>query len=150
MLDTMGAVGEAHLMTTDLEAGLDAWLACCDIIAVHRRAPRWSTAVARIAAAGRLPIVALESAAELAGLNPSLGVLVMSVRPGHSGSGFDPGAVAVVRAASAAGLDPVGVDGSVTPELGRELLRAGATWLVSGTSITAAADPAQWIASLNN
>ncbi|MCH1883929.1 hypothetical protein [Agrococcus sp. ARC_14] len=148
VLDLTGAVGEAHLMTTDPEHGLDAWLACCDIIAVHRRAPRWRATVDRVAEAGRQAVVAVESRAELTGLDPSLGVLVMSVRPGHAGSGFDADALDVVRAASTAGHELVGVDGSVTPEIGRTLIAAGATWLVSGTSITAAADAAEWIASL--
>lgn len=140
-----GTVGEAHLMTTDPLPVLDAWLVCCDTVAVHRQAPDWREAVRRIRDAGAAPAVAITAGTELAGLDRSIGVLVMSVRPGHAGSGFDPAAIGLVREARALGHGLIGVDGSVTAELGRELAAAGAGWLVSGTSLTAAADPAAWL-----
>ncbi|WP_413317233.1 hypothetical protein AA0Z99_10815 [Agrococcus sp. 1P02AA] len=140
-----GTTGEAHLMTLEPERDLDAWLECCDTIVVHRTAPGWLEAVERIEAAGRRAAVAVEHDRDLEGLDRSLGVLVMSVRPGHAGSGFDLAALDRVRAAANAGHRSIGVDGSVTPELGWALVDAGADWLVSGGSLTGAASPAEWL-----
>lgn len=141
-----GTSGEAHLMTLEPERDLDAWIELCDTIAVHRSAPRWHEALERVAAAGRRPVVAVVDDDELAGLDPSLGVLIMSVRPGRAGSAFDAAALERVRAAATADHRLIGADGSVTPEIGRSLIDAGATWLVSGGSLARASSPAEWLA----
>lgn len=140
-----GAAGEAHLMTTEPLLALDAWLTCCDTVAIHRDARDWRAALQRITDAGRTPAVAIATVADLADLDPSIGVLVMSVRPGDAGSGFDHTAFDRVREARRRGHRLVGVDGSVTAALGSGLVAAGANWLVSGTSITSDPDPAAWM-----
>ncbi|QCR18190.1 hypothetical protein [Agrococcus sp. SGAir0287] len=149
-LTPRGCAGEAHLMTIDPLRDLDDWLPLCDTIAVHAVGDGWRAAIDRIRAAGATPALAVASAAELvaADLPPDVGVLVMAVAPGHAGSRFDERAVEVVHAARAQGRALVGVDGSVTDERGRALVAAGASWLVSGTSLTAS-DPAAWLAAVS-
>lgn len=132
-------------MTTDPFAELDAWLACCDTVVVHRDAKDWRLALEHIADAGATAAVAITRREDLADLDPRIGVLVMSVRPGEAGSRFDRTSIDRVRECRARGHARVGVDGSVTSELGRELTLAGATWLVSGTSITSDPDPSAWM-----
>lgn len=132
-------------MTTDPLAELDDWLACCDTIVIHPEARDWRVALQRISDAGATAAVAITAPTQLACLDPATGVLVMSVRPGDAGGGFDHSAFDRVREARRRGHRLVGVDGSVTADRGRELADAGANWLVSGTSITGDPDPAAWI-----
>lgn len=137
--------GEAHLMCEDPRPQLGEWIAFCDTIAVHSSQPHWVECIRTIQAAGVKPVVAVTSATELSSLDldQSWGVLVMSVIPGHAGSTFDPRAVETVRLARRLGHALVGVDGSVDAQRGAALVAAGATWIVSGTSLTAS-DPAVW------
>jgi hypothetical protein len=64
----------------------------------------------------------------------------MAVEPGHAGSGFVP--ATLDRLAERALL---GVDGSVDVERARDCIQHGVNWLVSGSSLCAARDPAQWL-----
>ena len=67
----------------------------------------------------------------------------MAVEPGHAGSGFLP--ATLDRLDGLAGRALLGVDGSVDADCARECRAHGATWLVSGSSLCAAPDPAQWL-----
>jgi ribulose-phosphate 3-epimerase len=77
-------------------------------------------------------------------------VLVMSVNPGYGGQKFIPNALnkvrdlARVRAERKLGF-AIEIDGGVGPENIAEVVRAGVDWVVAGTSVFHAADPAQAI-----
>jgi len=73
-------------------------------------------------------------------------ILVMSVEPGFGGQEFHPEAPerlrGVRRYCASAGVDPVlEVDGGIGPENAAEVTRAGALWLVSGSSVFRTEDP---------
>jgi len=77
-------------------------------------------------------------------------VLVMSVNPGYGGQKFIPNTLnkvrdlARVRAERKLGF-AIEIDGGVGPENIAEVVRAGVDWVVAGTSVFHAADPAQAI-----
>lgn len=80
-------------------------------------------------------------------------VLVMSVEPGFGGQAFLPdaaGRIAAIRAACRAqGVDPhISVDGGINLETGAQCAAAGADWLVAGSTVFAAPDPAATVAAL--
>ena len=80
-------------------------------------------------------------------------VLVMSVEPGFGGQAFLPdaaGRIAAIRAACRAqGVDPhISVDGGINAETGAQCAAAGADWLVAGSTVFAAPDPAAAVAAL--
>ena len=80
-------------------------------------------------------------------------VLVMSVEPGFGGQAFLPDAarrIAAIRAACRAqGVDPhISVDGGINAETGAQCAAAGADWLVAGSTVFAAPDPAAAVAAL--
>ncbi|MCV2395119.1 hypothetical protein OEB99_12450 [Actinotalea sp. M2MS4P-6] len=144
-----GLPGEAHLMVERPLDHLSAWIDICDTVTVHVESADWEAAVEAIRRAGRTAAVAISPGTPLdvtADLAAEVGVLVMSVVPGQAGSGFVPGTYA--RLVGLGGRDLLGVDGSVDLERGLECARHGATWLVSGTAMSAAADPHAWIAAL--
>lgn len=145
-----GLPGEAHLMVEQPLAHLAAWLEACDTIAVHAESERWADAVERILDAGRTAAVAMgpESALdEVADLPPDVGVLLMSIVPGRAGSTFLPSTYE--RLDRFRGRPLLGVDGSVDLERGHRCIRHGATWLVSGTALSAADDPCGWISAVS-
>ncbi|MCB2176933.1 MAG: hypothetical protein KQH57_14065 [Actinomycetales bacterium] len=144
-----GLPGEAHLMVERPLEHLGPWLEVCDTVAVHVESQGWVGAVERIRAAGRDAAVAISPGTPLdvlADLPAQVGILVMSVVPGRAGSGFLP--ATYDRLAHLAGRTLLGVDGSVDLERGHRCVRHGATWLVSGTALTAAGDPADWITTV--
>jgi ribulose-phosphate 3-epimerase len=71
--------------------------------------------------------------------------LVMTVNPGWGGQTFIPQMLEKVRSLRARlGADAViEVDGGIDPETARTCVQAGATWLVAGSAIFGADDPAQ-------
>lgn len=144
-----GLSGEAHLMVERPVEHLEPWLEVCDTVTVHVESQGWEGAVERIRAAGCDAAVAISPGTPLdalADLPAQIGVLVMSVVPGRAGSGFLP--ATYDRLDRLAGRTLLGVDGSVDLERGRRCVRHGATWLVSGTALTAVDDPAVWITSV--
>jgi ribulose-phosphate 3-epimerase len=71
--------------------------------------------------------------------------LVMTVNPGWGGQAFLPdmlGKVRALRAALPAETD-IEVDGGIDTGTARQCVEAGATWLVAGSAIFGAGDPAQ-------
>lgn len=145
-----GVTSEAHLMLREPLAELADWLAFCERVVVHVEADRWRDAVARVIAAGAQAAVAISPHTDAASLDLPAGVavLVMSVQPGHGGAAFRVDAVERVRALSRDGRVEVGVDGGVTAERAAECAGAGARWLVSGTALVGADDPAAFLAAV--
>lgn len=87
------------------------------------------------------PVEALFPLLEQVGL-----VLVMSVEPGFGGQAFMPQSVQRIAALKdeidRRGLDIIiEVDGGINLETGPQVVKAGATWLVAGSSVFGAADP---------
>jgi ribulose-phosphate 3-epimerase len=77
-------------------------------------------------------------------------VLVMSVNPGYGGQKFIPNALNKVRELAQVRAErklefAIEIDGGVGPENIAEVARAGVDWVVAGTSVFHAADPAQAI-----
>lgn len=161
------APGEAHLMVTDPLPVVDDWVPFCDLVVVHVESRRCAEAVDRIRSAGTRAGVAIGPDTPLDALDAlpaDLPVLVMAITPGQAGSRFSPAtldrltalsgrpASAVPRAAAAAGHPTgrphrrlLGVDGGVDLARAHDCARHGATWVVSGTALCAAPDPAGWL-----
>lgn len=140
-----GSRGEAHIMARDPRPSLAAWSRVVDRIAVHVNQPYWHESVATIRDLGTTPVLAVHDGEELAQVPAEIGVLVMAVAPGHAGTGFAAGTLDLVRTARLAGHPTISVDGSVTLERALVLSAAGATDVVSGTALTAADDPGEWV-----
>lgn len=139
-----GLRSEAHLMLREPSAELDDWLAFCERIVVHAEVDAWPEIAEQVRAAGRQFALAVAPGTDPETLVPPAGdpVLVMSIVPGEAGSTFDP--EALDRITRWAPAHEVGVDGGLDLARAAECRRAGATWLVSGTGLTGAADPAVW------
>jgi ribulose-phosphate 3-epimerase len=67
----------------------------------------------------------------------------MSVEPGRAGSAFDLRTPDRVR--EVGGRRLLGVDGAVTSDRVPDLVRAGASWIVSGTDLLRSPNPAAWL-----
>lgn len=144
-----GLPGEAHLMVCDPLAEIDAWTAVCDTVIVHVEAAGWATAVSRIRAAGRRAGVAISPSTPLSTLDdlpPDVAVLVMSITPGQAGSTFLPSTLSRLDAlGSRAGAGGLGVDGGMTLDHAHDCAAHRATWVVSGSALCGAPDPAAWL-----
>jgi ribulose-phosphate 3-epimerase len=75
-------------------------------------------------------------------------VLVMSVNPGFGGQQFIPYALSKIRQLDRErqerGLDfRIEVDGGITPENVADAVRAGADWIVAGSSVFHSGNPRQ-------
>ncbi|QZY52958.1 beta/alpha barrel domain-containing protein [Leucobacter tenebrionis] len=148
-----GAAAEAHLMHRDPRPAIAEWAEFCDAVAVHVSEPHWRECFGLIRGHGALPVAAVSSFDELRAAADAedplaSGALVMTIRPGHAGSAFDPASYDLVAEASRLGFGRVGVDGSVTEERAARLVDRGANWIVSGTSLVGADDRAAWIANV--
>ncbi|MFE9232869.1 hypothetical protein [Cellulosimicrobium funkei] len=139
-----GLAAEAHLMVEEPLREVDRWTDFCELVVVHAGTHDWRAALDRVRARGARAGVALSTGADVPELTPGTDVLVMSITPGRAGSAFRPGALSTVGRAAAAGHD-VGLDGGVTRAVVPRALRAGATWLVSGTDLVASDDPRGWL-----
>lgn len=139
-------VSEAHLMMRDPRAVVPAWLDFCSLIAVPVESEHASEAASMIEGRGGQPALAVSLETPLSSVPTDYPVLLMSVVPGQAGSRFDPAVVARVAALRDRGRNPlIGVDGGVGPVHFTALARAGANWIVSGTSLFSAADQENWI-----
>jgi ribulose-phosphate 3-epimerase len=136
---------DVHLMIERPERYLAEFVdAGADLVCVHAEATvHLERAVAEIKRLGARPAVALNPATPLnmvEYLLPELAmVLVMSVNPGFGGQSFIPFSVDKVRTLknmiTSRGLSTlIQLDGGVTVENCRELTRAGADVLVSGSA----------------
>ncbi|MTV24842.1 hypothetical protein FTX61_05335 [Nitriliruptoraceae bacterium ZYF776] len=146
-----GLVAEAHLMVARPLTVVDAWTELCDLVVVHAEVPEAAAACRRIEARGARPGLAVRLGTPLAPLvSAELPVLTMSIEPGHAGSRFDPLALTRLRTLRDGSAPDrlLGVDGGVTDTLARDALDAGASWVVSGTSLFGADDPAAWLAAV--
>lgn len=142
-----GLASEAHLMLQHPLTELDHWTAFCDRVVVHVESSRWRQAVDRVRASGAQAAVALSPGTDPTDLElpGDIPVLVMSVEPGQGGAVFQPASIERIRTlAQIRGVD-VGVDGGLTGERARECVSAGARWIVSGTGLLGAHDPASWM-----
>ncbi len=129
-----------------------------DILTFHVEADRHChRTLQQIRAAGMQAGIALNPGTPVAMVEHVLPicdlVLVMSVNPGAGGQKFIPEALRKVarlrELAEAAGYGyEIEVDGGINEETARLTVEAGATMLVSGSSIFRAADPAALIARM--
>lgn len=144
---------DCHLMIVEPARYLaDFAKAGAAYLSVHQEAcPHLHRTVQTIRELGMRPGVALNPATPEGTLDEVLAdldfVLVMSVNPGFGGQRFIPGALEKVRRLKARiaerGLDcAVEVDGGVNAETLPALLQAGADWLVAGSAVFGAPDPA--------
>lgn len=136
---------EAHLMFIDTIGQVDFWTDVCDRIIVHIELPDWRDAVTRIEHRGCEPLVAISPGTPAHAAPDELGVLCMSVTPGHAGSLFDRTALQKVRELADRNSDrAIGLDGGVRREHVEEASTAGATWLVVGNDLFGAGGLERW------
>jgi len=145
-----GGALDVHLMIEAPERYVERFVAAgADCVTVHQEAcVHLHRVLAQIREAGALAGVSLNPATPLETLREARHfcdlLLIMSVNPGFGGQQFIPTSLDKVRAARE--LLPahvvVEVDGGVDQGNVRELVDAGATLLVAGSSVFADADPA--------
>jgi ribulose-phosphate 3-epimerase len=119
---------------------------------VHREAcPHLDRTIKMIQGLGARAGVVINPATPLDTLDEVLAivdyVLVMSVNPGFGGQKFIPYTLDKVRRLAARKRDrgltfPIEIDGGITLENVGEIVKAGAEWVVAGSSIFATGDPA--------
>jgi ribulose-phosphate 3-epimerase len=142
---------EAHLMVDRPEDFIDSFArAGADMIIVHQEAtPHLHRVVQQIRAAGKAPGVAINPATPAAAISEILPdvdlVLVMTVNPGFGGQNFIPEMLAKIRQVRAMLRDrglshDVEVDGGIHEGTVRQVVEAGANFLVAGSSIYGAKD----------
>ena len=143
-----GLSSEAHLMVMQPLPLIDQWAEFCSTIAVPLEIEDPWSAMRRIAERGARPALAvsLETPLELIPVG-SFDVLVMSITPGQAGAPFDHRAVdRAARLRERRCHEWIGIDGGVGPEQFAPLGKAGVNWIVSGSSLFNAQDPAAWLA----
>ncbi|MEE8385341.1 MAG: ribulose-phosphate 3-epimerase [Dehalococcoidia bacterium] len=144
---------DVHLMIEEPGRWVDQFVqAGADMISVHAEAERHlHRTVERIRSLGARAGVAINPGTPVSVLDdllPDLDhVLVMSVNPGFAAQQFLPHSkdklTALRRAAQERGLDlALEVDGGVKLSNAAELVAAGADYLVAGSAVYGAADPA--------
>lgn len=140
------AVFEAHLMIVEPERYVDEFAAAgAQIITIQPEATvHVQRTLAQIRDAGAKAGLALNPATPLSVLDYVLDdidlLLVMTVNPGFGGQEFIPAmmrkiAEANERVRAAGHVIELEVDGGIGPENAAEVVRAGATALVAGTSV---------------
>lgn len=139
-------VFDVHMMVEEPGRYVEAVRECgADLICVHAEACRHlDSVISQIRKAGARAGVALNPATPLSAVELALPlvdmVLVMSVNPGFGGQKFIPYTLEKVRSLRGR-LDELGlltdiqVDGGVTLENAEDVLKAGASVLVAGTSV---------------
>jgi ribulose-phosphate 3-epimerase len=138
-----GALLDVHLMIERPEEYVARFAeAGADMVVVHQEAStHLHRTLAQIHEAGALAGVALNPATPIESLSEARHycdmVLIMSVNPGFGGQSFIP--TSTDKIARARGFLPndviIEVDGGVTELNAGELVAAGATWLVAGSSV---------------
>jgi ribulose-phosphate 3-epimerase len=135
---------DVHLMIAPAAPYIAAFAdAGADRITVHVEAQRDAGALlAAIRAKGKKAGITLKPGTPVSALAPFVGqvdlVLVMSVEPGFGGQAFMPGAlprIAEVRAMLMGRDVPIEVDGGIAPANAADVVRAGASVLVAGSSV---------------
>ncbi len=147
---------DAHLMVHDPNTLLEEFVkAGADLITVHYESPgcvHLDRVIQRIHSLGIKAGVALNPATPDSVLDYIL-ALVMSVNPGFGGQKFIPHSLrkieSIANTAAKRGLTvEIEVDGGVKTNNAAEIISAGATVLVAGTAVVAAADPIQAVRDL--
>ena len=150
---------DVHLMIEDPDRYAPVFIqAGADQISVHQEACRHLDRTLRmIHEEGALAGVVINPATPVAMLSEVLEVadyvLIMSVNPGFGGQHFIPRALDKVRELDRERRDrrlqlPIEIDGGITLENLPEVIRAGCDWVVAGTSIFHAPDPAAAVAEM--
>lgn len=145
---------DVHLMITDPGRYAPAFIqAGADLVSVHQEAcPHLDRTLNMIRGEGAKAGVVINPSTPVAALDEVLGiadfVLVMSVNPGFGGQKFIPSSLDKVRRLAAAirerGLTlPIEIDGGITAGNVAEAVRAGVEWVVVGSSVFGAPDPAE-------
>ena len=143
----VGVGSEAHLMMLDPVPAIPGWAGFCELIVVPVEIDGWRDAVRAIESSGATPALAVSPQTALGRVpHGDFPVLVMSVEPGDAGADFRPGTIERIERLAGRGCHAmVGVDGGVLPAHLPALAEAGATWVVSGTSLFGAPDPGAWL-----
>ena len=153
---------DVHLMVLNPERHIEPMIAAgADQVTVHLEAAPEPDSLRRLLANIRahgaragIALRPLTPAQLLAGLWDLLDtVLVMTVEPGYGGQPFRaellPKVRAVARQAAAQPAPPViAVDGGIDSHTAPQVVAAGATYLVAGSAVYGAADPAAALAAL--
>ena len=143
MVHERGAAVDVHLMIESPERYVERFAeAGADTLVVHQEAcVHLHSVLAQIRQTGAAAGVAINPATPLETLSEARHfcdlALVMSVNPGFGGQSFIPTSLAKLAAARAFLPRDVAlqVDGGVTAANVAELVRAGANWLVAGSSV---------------
>jgi ribulose-phosphate 3-epimerase len=144
---------DVHLMITNPDQYVPLFIeAGADQISVHQETcPHLDRTLRFIQSEGALAGVVLNPSTPITMLEEVLDtadfVLLMSVNPGFGGQRFIPGVLHKVQALAARrrelGLKfPIEIDGGVNLENLPEVIRAGVDWVVTGSCIFFAPDPA--------
>jgi ribulose-phosphate 3-epimerase len=145
---------DVHLMIEDPDRYVPEFIrAGADFVSVHQEAARHlDRSLNLIKSNGAEAGVALNPATSLETLGVVLEivdfVLIMTVNPGFGGQTFIPYTLQKVRQLAQArrerGLDfRIEVDGGLTPDNVAEVVRAGADWIVAGSSVFHSGNPGQ-------
>jgi ribulose-phosphate 3-epimerase len=138
---------DVHLMIEDPDRYLSAFAdAGASSLLVHQEVcPHLHRTLEAIKNLGLHAGVVINPATPIATLTEVLSivdsVLVMSVNPGFGGQDFIPHSLTKVVALRSQGSFIIEMDGGIGPENVEACVRAGADWLVAGTSIFGNADP---------
>jgi ribulose-phosphate 3-epimerase len=135
---------DVHLMIAPVDPYVaDFAAAGADIITVHAEAgPHLDRSLQAIRALGKKAGVSLNPSTPESVIEYVLDrldlILLMSVNPGFGGQSFIPAVVDKIRRVKAlVGTRPIDieVDGGVTPETARQVVKAGANVLVAGSAV---------------
>ena len=145
-----GALLDVHLMIERPELYVEDFAAAgADVIVVHQEAcTHLHRVLTQIREAGAAPGVALNPATPIETLAEAREhcdlVVIMSVDPGFGGQSFIGTSMDKLRRARAYLPEGVGieVDGGVSEDNAAQLVSAGASWLVAGSSVFNGADVA--------
>ena len=151
---------DVHLMITDPDRYVGAFVeAGANCVSVHQEAcPHLDRTLRMIQAEGAQAGVVLNPGTPVATLEDVLDVvdyvLVMSVNPGFGGQKFIPRSLDKVRqlveARRTLGLSfAIEIDGGAGPANICDIVKAGVDWVVAGSSVFGALDPAQAIRDLS-
>jgi len=147
---------DVHLMIEDPDRYIPEFIrAGADFVSVHQEAVRHlDRTLNLIKSNGAEAGVALNPATSIETLATVIEVvdfvLIMTVNPGFGGQTFIPYTLRKVRQLAQArherGLDfRIEVDGGLTPDNVAEAVRAGADWIVAGSSVFHSSHPAQTV-----
>ena len=145
---------DVHLMITDPDRYAPLFIeAGANHVSVHQEAcPHLDRTLKMIRGLGALAGVVINPSTPVATLDEVLGfvdyVLVMSVNPGFGGQKFIPYTLDKVRSLARKRREKglafnIEIDGGVTLENVGEIVKAGVDWVVAGSAIFGAGNPAE-------